>query len=352
MVAPKRVSEGDELNYALDAFGRILSALGRDAFSVRDRPVEQVRAEFEGWASHLLRLSPPPGMPTPPDRRAWADLTRFISSHRVLERELVEKSITTFREAVEGVLQVFERAMANGRAQDAALRRHVERLHQIASQGAVEDLRRAAIETAESMAVVLAERDAQQRQSAQQLASQVERLGGELEQARHESELDALTRLSNRRALDAALERAVKLRELGRTSGLLLADIDHFKSVNDTYGHPVGDDVLRRLANCLARTFHRKSDVLARYGGEELCVLLPDTALRELPSQADRFLRAVRQLQFQAPPEGITISIGYAGLGTDETAAEWVERTDRALYRAKREGRDRAVAAEVFGSRR
>ncbi len=347
MLSRKAVSDHDELNHALDAFGRILTSLGRDSFALPDRPAEEVRADFEAWASHVLRLGPAPGLPYPPERRAWVDLTRFIADHRQLERATVEKSLTTFRDAIEGVLGVFERTVTSERAHDSAMRRHIDRLHQAATRGTVDDLRKVALEGAESMAVLLSEREAQQRQSAQALASQVERLGGELEQARHESEIDPLTRLANRRALDAAIGRAVKMRGLGRSTGLILADIDHFKKVNDTYGHPAGDEVLKRLANCLARSFHRKTDVLARYGGEELCVLLPDVDARELAGQADRFLRAVRQMPLPAPKEGVTVSIGYATIAAGETAAAWLDRTDRALYAAKRGGRDRAISADV-----
>lgn len=350
MIAPMRAlkpfSETEELDHALDAFGRVLTALGRDSFALPDRPTDAVRATFEGWAAHLLRLTPVPGLQTPPGRRAWVDLTRFVAEHRQLERATVESHLATFRDAIEGVLSVFERAMSNDRAHDSALRRQVERLQLAVASGAVEELRRAAIETAESMAVVLTEREAQQRLSAQALANQVERLGGELEAARHESEIDPLTRLANRRALDTAIARAVKMRNLGRGAGLLLADIDHFKQVNDQYGHPAGDEVLRRLANCLARSFHRKTDVLARYGGEELCVLLPDVGAADLGAQAERFLRAVRQLVIPTVEGVITVSIGYAELGLGESSASWLERTDKALYAAKRAGRDRAVAAE------
>src|SRR4030095_1670448 len=108
----------------------------------------------------------------------------------------------------------------------------------------------------------------------------VRNLGQELEVVRKESEVDPLTRLYNRRALDEYLARTVELyRAFGQETCLLLVDVDGFKTVNHTLGRPAGDALLRRMADTMVRVFLRKSDFVARFGGDELAVVLRETPL-------------------------------------------------------------------------
>jgi two-component system cell cycle response regulator len=126
-------------------------------------------------------------------------------------------------------------------------------------------------------------------------------------------------------------------------------DIDHFKSVNDTYGHDVGDEVLREFANRIAANI-RGIDMACRYGGEEFVVVMPDTDMQLALSVAERLRGSVETTMFpiSCPPQqlDVTVSIGMAGSeGSQDTAQALLHRADQALYRAKREGRNRVVAA-------
>ena len=160
---------------------------------------------------------------------------------------------------------------------------------------------------------------------------------------------DALTGVGNRRAFDAALAREVqRSARTGRVLGLLLIDIDHFKRLNDTLGHPSGDDCLRRVAQTMLAEMRRPSDVLARYGGEEFVVLLPDTDLAGSRVVAEGLRASIERIRLPHPdvPLGIvTVSIGVAAWavadGTD--AARLVARADGAVYAAKHAGRNRVA---------
>jgi diguanylate cyclase (GGDEF)-like protein len=116
----------------------------------------------------------------------------------------------------------------------------------------------------------------------------------------------------------------------------VLFDLDGFKRFNDTYGHPAGDDLLRRVAQACG-TVVRTTDLLARVGGEEFAVLLPACDLDSAVALADRVRAAM--------PEGVTCSCGAAMWDDEETSAELTQRADQALYEAKATGRDRTVAA-------
>jgi diguanylate cyclase (GGDEF)-like protein len=157
---------------------------------------------------------------------------------------------------------------------------------------------------------------------------------------------DLLTGLPNRRAM---VERVNG--ELGRSDrnhaspALLMVDVDHFKQVNDSYGHETGDQVLQSLANTLRSTV-RAYDTCARWGGEEFLVLLPETAMADAVGVGEKLRRAAQQRPEGEPLPGITLSIGVAVHRQGETPAAVLRRADDAKYEAKRQGRNRVVAAE------
>lgn len=152
---------------------------------------------------------------------------------------------------------------------------------------------------------------------------------------------DALTGLLNRRGFETQMAFAVALaRRSSRPLSLITVDVDHFKRVNDTYGHEAGDEVLRRLARTLESRL-RGSDVVARLGGEEFVALLPDTDLNGAQSIAQALVTAMAEQQ--DPVVGtITVSAGVATMrGAEDTGAAMLRRGDAALYEAKRQGRNR-----------
>ncbi|MFO1217128.1 MAG: GGDEF domain-containing protein [Burkholderiaceae bacterium] len=171
----------------------------------------------------------------------------------------------------------------------------------------------------------------------------MQRMVTELE---HLSSHDSLTRLFNRRAFEQRLAGEIAASQRAAAPlGLLLVDIDHFKRVNDRFGHPAGDAVLREVADRLAQAV-RRSDVLARLGGEEFGVLLPSTDAAGIRQAAERLRVAVsgRAIDIGDTPLGVTVSVGASMRLSDETDPEaMLRRADQALYRAKAEGRDRTV---------
>lgn len=170
------------------------------------------------------------------------------------------------------------------------------------------------------------------------------------------SRTDALTGLPNRRRFDEVSERAwTSARRTGKPLSLLVVDADHFKRYNDRYGHAVGDEVLKRLARCLSASVHRPDDLVARVGGEEFVLLLPDTdeegAVRIAGKVHDRI--ASLALPTAGINEGtVTVSVGLAvDGGTGSGIADLFRRADAALYEAKAAGRNRTCRASVAGTR-
>lgn len=161
----------------------------------------------------------------------------------------------------------------------------------------------------------------------------------------NQARTDALTGLTNRRAFDASLALAIAdAQSGGPVVSVILADIDHFKAVNDTYGHQAGDEVLQELARRL-NAVTRSDDVVARVGGEEFAWVIRGLRAPQAAKAAERLRRAVRAQTFGALGR-VTVSIGVAEVRAEEGAQELLARADRALYDAKEGGRDRVQVAD------
>ena len=178
--------------------------------------------------------------------------------------------------------------------------------------------------------------------------SEISNLQQSLEAIRAESLTDPLTGLGNRKYFDRSIEMAVQTALAnGEPLSLLMFDIDHFKSFNDSYGHLTGDQVLRLVGMSLKQTI-KGQDITARYGGEEFAVVLPNTALRQALTVADHIRRAVMSKELKKKSTGeilgrVTISVGVSMLKPGDDTDSLIERADACLYAAKRNGRNRVI---------
>jgi diguanylate cyclase len=178
--------------------------------------------------------------------------------------------------------------------------------------------------------------------------NEISNLQHSLEAIRAESLTDPLTGLGNRKYFDRMIDQAVQnALANGEPLSLLMFDIDHFKSFNDSYGHLTGDQVLRLVGLSLKQTI-KGQDITARYGGEEFAVVLPNTALRQALTVADHIRRAVMAKELKKKSTGeilgrVTISVGVSMLKPGDDTDSLIERADACLYAAKRNGRNRVI---------
>ena len=160
--------------------------------------------------------------------------------------------------------------------------------------------------------------------------------------------IDGLTSIENRRAFDLVYDRAWKLsRREGTPLALIMIDIDHFKIFNDTYGHLAGDKALIKIAEVIKGVIKRPGDLAARYGGEEFVVMLTNTAAEGAAVVAEEIRRRVEELGIENVKieSDLTVSLGVASVVPDHTMEpdELIDIADRALYKAKEEGRNKVI---------
>lgn len=278
-----------------------------------------------------------------------ARLGQMVRKQTVLEREEMARMLTDMAQALE----------AAG-AQSASMSGHIDTLartlvntpmpEQLAEtrRKMLSDLKGMYHQTKELRSGL----EAAQKRS-EELEEIVSKTTKALHEARQQAATDPLTGLANRGAFDRALtEGMTSARRLHRPLSLVLIDIDHFKSVNDTWGHPVGDIVLKWVSEAMTREL-RDQDTVARFGGEEFALLLEGAPEGIAFSVADRIRQRVAEQAIPIPPEesatnepfevSITLSAGVAVLRDDEAAEALIKRTDKALYSAKHGGRNQVM---------
>jgi diguanylate cyclase len=224
-----------------------------------------------------------------------------------------------------------------------------ERMEKITRLDDIKKMKSALAHEIDQMREIVDIKKDQDRRKVQLLAGQVDSLRQELEKTRTKSMTDGLTGIYNREAFDEALKGLIERCQVMNTSfSLLMLDLDDFKQINDTHGHLIGDRVL--MAFCQkCRNVIRGDDVLARYGGEEFAILLPGANLSNALKKGRQICDAVASARYATGTEhkddhlSITVSIGVTVFHKKDTPEGIIERADKALYKAKRGGKNRVV---------
>ncbi len=179
----------------------------------------------------------------------------------------------------------------------------------------------------------------------------LKQLHQELEKSQQEAQTDSLTLLINRRGLEKKLElERIRARQNDSPFSIIMVDIDHFKRVNDTFGHLVGDSLLKSIAYMLKEHL-RRNDIAARYGGEEFLILLPETGIDGAKAVAQKIRKTLSTKEWKLKESGksmgkITVSMGIAIYKFNEPEESLIKRADDALYLAKNKGRDQIITQE------
>jgi diguanylate cyclase len=291
---------------------------------------------------------------TPIDSKALAEMQGRLREV-IFRQSTLKRSLDDAKQALKQMLAAFIDRLAAMSVHTGEYQKRVEgyagriaearNLPEISSlvQDLLQDTRGMHTEVARTREELEAE-----RRRAEEASGRVRSLEAELERVGELVRADQLTTALNRRGLDEAFQtEAARVERSGKPLSLALLDLDNFKALNDRLGHQAGDSALVHLVN-VVREAIRPTDVIGRYGGEEFVILLPDTGMEEGEAVMVRVQRALTRRFFLHKNERllITFSAGIAQLAAGENWAQALDRADRALYEAKRLGKNRTVRAE------
>ena len=252
------------------------------------------------------------------------------------------------------IIEILSRAMAELDSENRQFNDRIfsqsDRIEQITLLDDIKKVKTALVKEVEGLKSTVIEKQKREHQRLQHLSRKVSTLNRELEMTRAESMRDGLTGVLNRKSFDSQLlDLVVKNKSSRAPFSLLLIDIDNFKRINDTYGHPVGDRVLVAVANKCAAAI-RKDDLIARYGGEEFALILPGASLRRAVKRARKLCSEIGSVCYtldgslQGQELSVTVSIGVSRFRNTDSVRTVLQRADRALYGAKEAGKNRVLS--------
>lgn len=256
------------------------------------------------------------------------------------------------------VVKLLSRSVAEATRENASFYRDIraegERIAEASRLDDLSRLKSVVQVAAQKLDTLVQSKESYDQSRIEALSGQIESLKVELQEARATAQTDPLTGVLNRRSFDDAIAALVQRHsDTRRGFALIMFDIDNFKRINDQYGHPVGDRVLLAFTQRCSSLL-RPEDRLARYGGEEFAVLLDEVSLRHAMKRAAGICEAVAGARYaidkgeNSRQIAMTVSAGVAALRRREAAADLIDRADRALYLAKRRGKNQAVSEKAL----
>ena len=347
-------TSGDSLaDGAIDTLANVLKVMGDESFTLEKDIDPTVFPEMcNEFSRHVENGAGVPSYDIPQSAdgsREWARVRRFFSDRRKAENEFVTERLEDYRGVVEDLVSGLRNIGERDASTEHDVKASLNKIEDAVSTGVLPEIRKALSQTVNQVTETFAEQKRQYEKQLSDLNERMSSLKQDLVAAREEMKRDPLTDAYNRRGFDSAIELSLNMHFiLSHPITLVMIDVDNFKTVNDTYGHAAGDEVLKGVGESLARAFIRKGDLVARYGGDEFAVILNDTSAENSEKLVERFLTYVRDIQIPYAPDDMRVSCsaGYTEIHDSDTVQSLIKRADRALYKSKEGGRNQATFIE------
>lgn len=305
-------------------------------------PARKVREIFDEFVKELLKLD------NTKDERTLFRFRQYFASYRIEEYSYVQKTFDDFRGIIWDFVDQLAEDLKFEKAEDNKMLKNLDDLKDAVEANSIDSLRSNARLFIDNYIELQSKKDRRRTQRIEVIKKNLDSVRKQLVEANDTINQDHLTKAFNRRSFDEQMRKTLSLYELSRKPvSLLMVDIDHFKKVNDTYGHAIGDFVIQECVKMLKEVFYKPSDFVARIGGEEFAVILPDQGINEAKRRAEEAINKIRQEAFVQDNVTIrfTVSMGLAMLVPNENTETWMRRADQALYDSKHNGRNRLTIA-------
>lgn len=332
---------------ALDTLGCVLRTMGDISFPLENESdSDAFRAKCSQFACHVENGAPISSVETTATSdgtRQWGHVRRFFIDRRTEEKAFVTERLGDYRGVVEDLVDGLRQAGQRDQDTEQSVRDDLGSIETAVDTGELPQIKTVLSKTVQNITETFAQKKKAYETQIKELNDRMSGLRQDLVAAREEMKRDTLTNAYNRGAFDTAIVQSLNTHFiLNQPVTLVLIDLDNFKEINDTYGHAAGDEVLRAMGDCLARSFIRKSDFTARYGGDEFAVILSDTTSENSISLIERFMHKVGEITVPYASDDVNVgcSIGFTQIHDDDSTQTLIERADSALYEAKAAGRN------------
>jgi diguanylate cyclase (GGDEF)-like protein len=331
----KNVSEDRAtLLFVIDTFNKHL-------LEIAAHPVRQVRGILDEFAKELLN-------PESKDDRVLFRFRQFFSTYRIDETAYIQKTFEEFRTIIWDFIDQLAEDVGAEQKEDSQIKESLDSLKEAVESNSIDVLKNQSRKFIDSY---MESQFRKQKRTAQKMKSIRKNLNSvkkQLDTAKDTMRTDYLTQTHNRKSFDEFCDQHVKLNGMDQGAvSMIMVDADHFKRINDVYGHDVGDFVLKEISNTLKTLFSGEEDFVARIGGEEFAIVLSSHTAEEAAKRAENVLAHFRNETYivQDHQIRITVSMGIAQLNQSESPADWLKRADQALYYSKNNGRNRLTIA-------
>ena len=320
----------------------LLDTYNKHLMEIEGHPIRKTREQLDEFARELI---------APKEKnseRALFRLRQFFSAYRIDETTYFQKTFEDFRTIIWDFVDQLAEDVSVEQKDDSEIRQSLDELKEAVESNSIDDLKNRSRKFIDSYIEKQFKKDKRRQTRMKSIRKNLTKVKRQLGEAANAANTDHLTGAYNRKTFDDHCAQLAKLLPASdQPCSLLLVDIDHFKRINDTYGHPVGDFVLKELVKTLRVIFARDSDVIARIGGEEFAILLPDYNAEQALKKAEELMAKIRAEAYVQDSHQIrfTVSVGVAQMGSHEEVAAWVKRADLALYNSKNTGRNKATVA-------
>lgn len=331
---------------ALDTLGAVLRTMGDEAFQIDDgQDIEQFQSQCDELARHVEHGAAAPAVQLDASEgsdRRWGSIRRFFRDRRRNEKDFVNNRLTDYRAIVDDLVGGLREIGRRDADTACCVKENLKAIEAAVATGVMDEVKATLNKTVRNISNSFVRQKQDYERHINELNQRMNKMREDLVTAREEMKRDALTGSFNRRAFDTAIIHSLNLNFiLDQPVTVILIDLDHFKAVNDNYGHAAGDTVLRSFGDYLARIFIRKNDIVARYGGDEFAVILADTTATDSATLLKRFYENLEELRLPEAGDDfrLSCSAGYTEIAPGDSVEALIKRVDRALYAAKKAGR-------------
>lgn len=320
----------------------ILDVFNKHLFEIQNHSVRKVRNKLDSYAKELVR---PDGADT---ERVLFELRQFISSYRIDEYSYVQNTFDDFKRIIWDFADHLSEEVEAEASSNADINQSLEQLREAVESNSIEDLRAKSREFIDFYIKHQSSHNERRSKRMETIKKNLTTVKRQLLEANTTMRRDHLTGAHNRRSYDEQIRRYLQLHDIDKDPmTLIILDIDFFKKINDSYGHDIGDFILKECVRLIQESFSREEDFIARLGGEEFAVILPGCDAKAAIKMAEEAMNRIRKEVFVHEHLQIrfTVSMGIAEVCSGEKADSLYKRADEALYESKQTGRNKYTLA-------